>query len=218
MSEDSYIELVGLVAAAVGFFFVWWRLRHLETFKSDLASQNKLAEELRHLRAEAHGEIWTLTGALNLFGPSSEIDLTGISSMMANWYFKSGEALGTDVRDHYFILQEAMGLCVSNGVAPVRPSNDRILGDMADTENSAVERLDEMRKVAFGPAAREVFETRGQPDAHRLRDLLNVWRANPGTNDASQGGQFSAEERAWLLLQWLMSLLRSRLRAKLDGN
>lgn len=203
--------IVAMVGAIAGFLFGWWRERDVAGLESKLAEQTQKNAELLQMQNRSYGEFWKLTGELNLFGPTDGADLTELSAKFAKWYYESGETLGEDFKHHFFIVQEFLGLCRLQELKTSRPSDERILGSLDLVEGTAISRLDDMRELAFGDAAKAISKDKNRiATVDQLRALFNTWRREP------QGGKnFTAEEKAWLLLQWLLSLLRSRVRVRL---
>lgn len=221
MSEITALQIFSLIGAAVTFVFAWMRMHYLEKLKSALSEQGKIRETLRQVRSESLGEFWTLTGAVNLFGPRRDVALDALSQDLADWYFKSGEALPTDCKGHYFLIQEVLGLCVGAGLDVARPKGEMLLGQMHETDASALERLDLLRGAVFGPDAERLLKTANRIDdvtEEELRAVVNVWRGSPDAEEINGYGVITQDEKVWLLIQWLMSLMRTRVRAMLGRS
>jgi hypothetical protein len=81
------------------------RLTHV---KAALDRMARLEADLVKSRGEGYGEIWKLTGSLNLFGPMTEVDSKDLSVRLKNWYFEHGWVLTQESKRRYFLVQEVL--------------------------------------------------------------------------------------------------------------
>ncbi|MGB3243565.1 MAG: hypothetical protein WBB25_03460 [Sulfitobacter sp.] len=99
----------------------------------DLVRYETLLARVDRERTGAYGDIWTLTGAFNLYGPETAPDLTTLQTKMRDWYFKHGQYMTPDVRDWYFCAMELLGAMQTAGVEPVRLPAIELYGRQSDT-------------------------------------------------------------------------------------
>jgi len=115
MTVDVVLGIVGWAAggaASLTAFFIWLlkasilkrleagieeirtqNAEGLENLKSGLRRVERLETDLFQLRSAGYGQIWQLTGALNLFGSECHADCVQLSDRLKDWYFEHGHVL-----------------------------------------------------------------------------------------------------------------------------
>lgn len=185
---------VGAVVAALVSYPLNRKLEHL---KGRLARIDRLERDLLKSRGDAYGEIWKLTGALNLFGPTISIDFANLSIDLTNWYFSRGQLLTMESKPRYFLVQEVLNFFRMRGIAVSRPSDEVLYGGEKRTiEAVRAHRMARLRIPAKGDDANYSFS--------ELETYVRTFKAtcNQSPNEVSP-------EDAWLLLQFVMSAFRS---------
>lgn len=214
----AYLVLPTTLAGAVGFLLgvlvKWFADRSLKTYVARLERLDRIDAARVAARSAAYGEIWTLTGAFNLFGPEQRPDLSELSRKLADWYFSRGHVLRTDRdgKQHYFLMQEALMFCQLRGIVPARPSAEVLYAHPAaeDRGSTTVKAVDELFRERIRPTS---CGHAPDPDSIELRDLRPLVRAWSAATD-SCGTDASLD--AWLILQHLFSRFRTRLMSEMN--
>lgn len=208
MADPSVWGTVGLAAGAAGTALGWVLNSAIRTYfqRRERALADRLAA-----RSAAYGDIWTLTGALNLFGPEARPNLADFSRRMSDWYFARGQSLTPNARDHYFLIQEALTVCRLYRIRLARPDDETLCQD--PNGRPPVKVLDSLRKALFerlraarasaGPAPAPSTDTQFV----KLRRVVDDWKAEVSREDAPRRDGTDA----WIVLQYLLSTFRSRL-------
>ena len=187
--SDLIKVLVGAmgVAAAIGGALL----------KAALDRVGKLEADLVKNRGKAYGDIWKLTGSLNLFGPMTKLDITELSGQLTNWYFERGWVLTEESKKRYFLLQEVLGFLRLRSISIRRPADEFLFGSQSRTLDLLRQRRKELLKI----------ESQGDESSYSVEQLENCiskWKSeSPKTSEEEQS------ESAWVLLQLLLSAFRS---------
>jgi hypothetical protein len=181
--------------------------QHLENVKAALAHVERLESDLMRGRGEAYGEIWRLTGCVNLFGPVTPIAPTELSSRLSSWYFERGWLLTGESKNRYFLIQEVLNFFILRSVVFSRPSGEELFG----AENHTVPALREIR-VAELKISR--LDDDGLYSVEELEVCVSNWKSRC---PPSQPGSVSPEQ-AWVLLQFVMSAFRTWLAKELHSR
>ena len=96
---------------------------------------------LKKSRGESYGEIWQLTGELNLFGEEEGVNGRVFSERLKNWYFEHGWILSQPSKDRYFLVQEILNFGRVHALSYARPSDAALYS----TENRTIEELKNIR-------------------------------------------------------------------------
>jgi hypothetical protein len=179
----------------------------LEHMRAALTRIERLEADLYERRGESYGEIWTLTGALNLFGPKEEADQGTISRSLKNWYFANGWVLTEVSKQHYFLLQEVLSVCILKSLTPTRPVDELLYND---AELRPIQVLRKLRQALCA------IPDRGEEGSYSLEDVTQAvsrWKADSGPNKST-----SADEKAWVLFQFVLSTFRTRLAQELGSR
>jgi hypothetical protein len=171
--------------------------RKIEHLKGRIARIDRLERDLLKSRSDAYGEIWTLTGALNLFGPTCSVNCAMLSKDLTSWYFSKGQLLTSESKPRYFLVQEVLNFFRMRGIALIRLSDELLYGG----EKRTIEAVRAHRTARLGIPAR------GDEANYAFAELERYVRrfkekCNPPSEEASP-------EDAWLLLQFVMSAFRS---------
>ncbi len=153
---------------------------------------NKI-ERLEASRSAGYEEIWTLTGSLNLFGPTNEPDIKDLSNRLTDWYFNHGLVLKKESKRLYFLVQEVLNFTIFRSVPFKRPSPDKLFGQ----KERPVQVLDNLRIQYLGSS-----DDGG--DVEQLESFVTKWKV---INNERK----SQDEENWILLQLLLSRFRSGL-------
>jgi hypothetical protein len=187
-----------VVSALVAALISYRLNRKLEHLKGRLARIDRLERDLLKSRGDAYGEIWALTGALNLFGPANPINCTKLSRDLTGWYFSKGQLLTKDSKPHYFLVQEVINFLRLRGISPSRPSDERLYSG----ENRTIKAVRAYR------AERLAIPARGDEASYSFAELETYVRDFKSKCNQSLPEEVAAEN-AWLLLQFVMSAFRS---------
>ncbi len=178
----------------------------LATLQAALGRAERLETDLARSRGDSYGAIWALTGAVNLFGPGHAIDQAELSASLKDWYFQHGWLLSRDAKEHYFLVQEALNFALTRGIAFTRPDGEILFAG----DERPVEILKRIRHEALAIPAKPPDEDYSPRD---VEAAVVRWKRQPGPADG-----FTGEERAWMLFQFALSSLRTRLAAELGSR
>ncbi|UVC19410.1 hypothetical protein [Mesorhizobium onobrychidis] len=180
--------------------------RRMENLKAYLARAERLEAERLRRRGESYGSIWELTGAVNLFGQSDEVNQVALSKKLRDWYFKQGWLLSESAKNHYFLVQETLNFAILRSLELKRPIDDKLYA----SEKPPVEVLKQIRRetLRLPENPREV-----SPTLEDIRAAVVDWKKNSG--DANG---FTAQERAWVIFQFVLSSFRTRLTDELGSR
>jgi hypothetical protein len=169
------------------------RLKHLE-------SSLKKIERLEASRSAGYEEIWTLTGSLNLFGPTIYPDNEDLSTRLKDWYFNHGLLFKKESESKrlYFLVQEVLNFAIFRSVSFKRPSPDKLFGK----KERPVQVLDNLRLKYLGTS-----DNGG--NVAKLESSVTKWKLI--NNERKE-----QDEENWILLQLLLSRFRSSLIKDLD--
>jgi hypothetical protein len=200
MNSIDVIKLLAtstVVSALVAALISYPLNRKLEHLKGRIARIDRLERDLLKSRGDAYGEIWTLTGALNLFGPANSINCTKLSRDLTGWYFSKGQLLTKESKPRYFLVQEVLNFFRLRGNSPSRPSDERLYSG----EKRTIEAVRAYR------AERLAIPARGDEASYAFGELERYVRQFK--TKCNQSPEEVSAEDAWLLLQFVMSAFRS---------
>jgi hypothetical protein len=201
MNLTDVIKLLAastVVSALVAALISYPLNRKLEHLKGRIARIDRLERDLLKIRGDAYGEIWTLTGALNLFGPANLINCTKLSKDLTGWYFSKGQLLTKESKPRYFLAQEVINFLRLRGISPSRPSDELLFSG----ENRTIQAVKAHR------AERLAIPARGDEASYSFAELETFVRDFKVKCNQSLPEEVSSED-AWLLLQFVMSAFRS---------
>ena len=189
----GWSDLIKILVGAMGVIAAIYGAR----LKAALDRVGKLEADLVKNRGKAYGDIWKLTGSLNLFGPMTELDITELSGQLTNWYFELGWVLTPDSKKRYFLLQEFLGFLRLRSISVRRPADEFLFGSQSRTVDVLRQRRTELLNI----------ESHGDESSYSIEQLENCvskWKSeSPKTAEEEQA------ESAWILLQLLLSAFRS---------
>jgi hypothetical protein len=192
------VGVTAIVGAAATYFFT--RLKdardRIEGLENDLLKS----------REEAYGQIWHLTGALNLFGPARSVNCARLSGQLTDWYFSKGQMLTENSKSRYFLVQEVLNFYNLRRICPSRPIDELLYGG----ERRTIAVLRELR--ATGLAIR----VKGDEATYRLAELETYVRNFKAACNRSP--EAISQVDAWLLLQLVMSAFRSTVTAEIGSR
>ena len=165
------------------------REKRLKLFEFSLTKIANLEES----RNAGYGEIWTLTGSLNLFGPKTEPDIKDISTRFTDWYFKYGLLLKKESQRRYFLIQEVLTFAIFKSMLFKSPSPDMLFYK----KDRPVSVLDDLRIQYLGSS-----DNKG--DIEKLESFVTKWKMKSTERKIEDEGN-------WILLQLLLSRFRSHL-------
>ncbi len=165
--------------------------------QSLLESSLRRIERTELSRSAGYGEIWTLTGCLNLFGPSSDLNSKETSEALKEWYFKHGLVLKKASKNRYFLVQEILNFSILREATFRRPSGELLYA----TSERPVQALRNLQSQHFRDK-----DGRTRPES--LESYVNSWKSD-------FDNQTPTPETNWILLQFAMSSFRSGLIADL---
>lgn len=224
---DLLLDVAGRVLGTAGLtaFFIWLlqtsvakkleariegvKAQHagdLETLKFGLRRIEQLETDLFELRATGYGKIWRLTGSLNLFGPDTKLAPDELSNSLREWYFDHGHVLQNETKGCYFLAQEVLNFARVRSLEFARPSDEVLYA----VEGRTVDKLDALRREYFTIEMSEV--ARGEGSRRRLEDLVTEWKRRLLAESVRDEQD---PQRNWVLLQLLLSALRTRLQRDL---
>ena len=214
MDWASIVKFLGgstLIVAAIGWLIKsiadQWFKRDIEHVKATLTRIEQLESELTKSRGEAYGEVWTLTGSIALFGPGREVTSEKLSAELSEWYFARGWVITTDSKRSYFLVQEVLSFLILRSMSFKRPPDEYLFG----SAERAIARLEKIREQELQIPAR------GETGDYSI-DELELWVSNWKTKESTRTGDEKSPERAWVLLQLVMSAFRSRLVKELGSR
>lgn len=167
------------------------RLKYLE-------SSLKKIERLEASRSAGYEEIWTLTGSLNLFGPTIDPDIEDLSTRLKDWYFNHGLLLKKESKRLYFLVQEVLNFAIFRSLSFKRPSPDKLFGE----KKRPVQVLDKLRLQYLGTSDH-------CGNVEKLESFVTRWKLI--NNERKE-----QDQKNWILLQLLLSRFRSSLIKDLD--
>jgi len=162
------------------------RLAHLE-------SSLKKVQRLEASRSVGYEKIWSLTGSLNLFGPTIDLDISEFSTGLKTWYFSHGLLLKKDSKKLYFLAQEVLNYAILRSASFKRPPPDKLYGEEERPSNI----LNNLRTQYF-----RMSDNRAS--VAELESIVTEWKMNNYEHKEQ-------DERNWVLLQLLLSRFRSSL-------
>jgi hypothetical protein len=170
----------------------------LARINAALIRTEKLEADLIKNRGEGYGEIWKLTGSLNLFGPMAEVNTEVLSARLKDWYFEHGWVLTQDSKRRYFLVQEVLSFGMLKSISFRRPADHELFGG----NQRPVDVLRDCRSSLLG------IESRGDQGEYKPDELeryVDSWKLAV----ISEGGLERLEERSWVMLQFVLSVFRS---------
>jgi hypothetical protein len=176
----------------------------LAQLNAALARVERLESELLRSRGESYGEIWTLTGALNLFGPTSALDMETLSDKLTTWYFAHGWLLTDAAKDLYFLVQEVLNFAMLRSLSFRRPDGETLYGG----GRRPVDVLRDLRKRSFGIDPGETVVDHAQ-----LAAIVDRWKLRAAGRSTP-----NVEEEGWILFQWVMSTFRAEITEDLGSR
>lgn len=200
MNLTDVIKLLGastVVSALVAALISYPLNRKLEHLKGRIARIDRLERDLLKSRGDAYGEIWALTGALNLFGPTISVNFTKLSKDLTNWYFSKGQLITKESKPRYFLVQEVLNFFRMRSMVLSRPSDELLYSGEKRT----------IEAVRAHRAARLAIPARGDEGNYTFAELETYVRKFKGK--CNQSPEEVSPEDAWLLLQFVMSAFRS---------
>jgi len=179
----------------------------VEHVKSALQRVERLQSDLLKSRDDAYGDIWKLTGAVNLFSTPLPVDCAALSTSLTNWYYAKGWLLTSESKARYFLLQETLNLLALRSVSLNRPSDEVLFG--GDTRTVDVLRRLRSEQLQVAP--------RGDDGHYPIEELAACVNCCKIRLSHGNNGQVS-REFGWLALQFVMSAFRSRLTLELGSR
>jgi hypothetical protein len=171
------------------------RLTHVNAALDRVA---RLEADLAKSRGEGYGEIWKLTGTLNLFGPMTEVDSKDLAVRLKNWYFERGWVLTEDSKRRYFLVQEVLNFGMLQSISFRRPADEELFGSTA----RPVQVLRQFRSKFLHGADRS---DEGKYEVHELETYVSAWKSQVVKKNERE----ELAEKAWVLLQFVLSAFRS---------
>ena len=98
----------------------------LQRAQAALDRAERLEADLIKSRGEGYGEIWKLTGSLNLFGPRGDVETEDLSAQLKNWYFENGWVLTDTSKRRYFLVQEILNFGMFTSISFRRPAGEEL--------------------------------------------------------------------------------------------
>ncbi|KAA6461799.1 hypothetical protein DYQ86_09070 [Acidobacteria bacterium AB60] len=181
--------------------------QELAQFNASLAQQERLDADRAQSRGEAYGEIWTLTGALSLFGSAKCPGASDLAARLSQWYFERGWLLTDEAKSRYFLIQEVLSFFVLHGLSFRRPADEILFG----SPGRAMDELRKIRNIELG------LEPRGDDGRYSVRDIqvsIAAWKSRRLTDTRDN----TLPEQAWVLLQFVMSSFRTQLTDELQSH
>lgn len=181
--------------------------KRLEHVKAALGRIERIEADLLKIRGEAYGEIWRLTGSLNLFGPTTTLSEQDLSAHLKNWYFERGMVLTQESKRRYFLVQEVLSFLTLRSVRATRPPEELLFG----SQSRPVDVLRQLRSTSLN------IEVRADEDRYTIEELekcISEWKL--GLLQSKREKQLA--EEAWLLLQFAMSAFRTALVEELGSR
>lgn len=179
----------------------------LERVKASLVRLERIESDLVRSRGEAYGEIWSLTGAVSLFGPAKPISASELSSKLSQWYFTRGWLLTPESKGRYFLIQEVLNFFILHSLAFRRPADEILFG----SPSRAMDELRKIRKIEIG------LEDRGDDGRYPLKEIqvsIGAWKSRRITSARDN----TLPEQAWVMLQFVMSSFRTHLADELKSR
>jgi len=179
----------------------------IESVKAALLRMERLESDLIKSRGEAYGEIWKLTGSINLFGPAIPASCAELSAQLRDWYFAHGWVLTQEAKKKYFLVQEVLNFLQMRSIPIRRPADEQLFSD----SERPIEILSRLR-------TKEVqLEPRGEDADYSIAEMeacVSAWKSR----QAATGSEETKPEQAWIVLQFVMSVFRSRLVLELGSR
>jgi hypothetical protein len=170
----------------------------LEHVRAALGRMERLEADLGKSRGEGYGEIWKLTGSLNLFGPVTELNSKDLSLKLKDWYFEDGRVLTQESKRRYFLVQEVLNFGMLQSISFRRPADEQLFS----SQSRPVEVLRQLRLKLLKV---EVRDDEGKYPVNELETYVSAWKSQV----LKKKGQEELTEGAWMLLQLVLSALRS---------
>jgi hypothetical protein len=171
------------------------KIRLSAEYDAALSRIKRLEESILTNRTVGYDQVWKLTGSLNLFGPTTKIDIKELSTNLKDWYFEHGWVLSGSSKNKYFIVQEIINFIMLRDISIRRPADEYLFGD---PDTRPVDQLHKRRKNLLNIDIRTDHESY---DFSELESFVSNWKAHFGGRDK--------EEKAWLVLQLALSAFRS---------
>jgi hypothetical protein len=178
----------------------------MEFIKSAQEKVKRLESERLKRGEGAYEEIWTLTRALNLFGPANSVDCAKLSEDLTTWYFSKVQTLTNESKARYFLLQELLNFFRMRSITLSRPSDELLYSG----ESSTIQALRAYR------AERLAIPAKGDEASYPLGDLETYVRKFKAK--CNRPPEEVSPEDAWLLLQLVMSAFRSGITQELGSR
>ena len=101
----------------------------IESVKAVLLRMERLEGDLIKARGDAYGEIWKLTGSINLFGQAIPASCAEFSAQLTDWYFAHGWVLTQEAKKKYFLVQEVLNFLRMRSIPIRRPADEQLFSD-----------------------------------------------------------------------------------------
>jgi hypothetical protein len=170
----------------------------LENVRAALARMERREADLVKSRGEGYGEIWKLTGSLNLFGPITELDSKDLSVQLTDWYFEHGRVLTQESKKRYFLVQEVLNFGILHSISFRRPADEQLF----NSQSRPVEVLRQLRSKLLKI---EIRGDEGKYTVGELETYVSAWKSQVLKKEAQE----ELTEGAWMLLQFVLSTFRS---------
>ena len=179
----------------------------IESVKAALLRMERLESDLLKIRGYAYGEIWKLTGSINLFGPAMPASCAELSAKLRDWYFLHGWVLTQEAKKKYFLVQEVLNFLLMRSIPVTRPADEQLFGD----SGRPIEILSGLRtrEVQLEPRAEDADYSIAEMEA-----CVSAWKSSQNVTDSGK----KDPEQAWIVLQFVMSVFRSRLVLELGSR
>lgn len=182
-----------------------------ENLKATLSRVARLEADLATSRHAAYTGLWQITEALNLFGKEQPIDVGRMSEELKRWYFTKGWILSDVVRDWYFLIQEVLSYGTWRSLTFTRPPEHIFM----KRKKKIVDVINDLRFKDL----RIPRHTDKETSTTNLEHYIGEWR----TNLLSTNGQHAATTiddsvKNWILLQYLLSQLRTQVKRELRSS
>jgi hypothetical protein len=171
----------------------------------ELLSLKDAHERIDRLEADLlQSGFLTLTGTLNVFGPTNPLDCGKLSNDLNEWYLSRGRRLTSESKALYFLVQEVLNFFGLRRILPSRPSDELLYsGGMRTIE-----------AVRLYRAARLATPARGDEGSYAFAVLETCVREFK--EKCNQSPEKASPEDAWLLLHFVMTAFRSSVMRFID--
>lgn len=170
----------------------------IENVRAALLRMERLESDILKNRDDAYGEIWKLTGAINMFGNPLPVDCETLSLGLTNWYFPKGRLLTEDSKSRYFLVQEVLNFLLVRGIQLKRPSGEVLYCG----EQRPIDAVRDCRARLLGVAPKP-------NEGNYTIDELHACISHCKAKLSAAPHPAESQESAWLLLQFVMSAFRS---------